>query len=409
MISFPLPPSQPAGMVLATPLVVGTSHKNSSIEYREKLAALIENGSAPKGLPVKEWALLKTCNRVEFVLVSDDPKAAAEQVCEWAKSNLGEAPFYIFEGSRAVAHLFRVAAGLDSMMVNDGQILDQLRAAGRQARSIGSSRAVLSPLFDAAVNAGTRARPALRGASKSVAEFAVEQALKELGHAPRDVLLIGTGKMSRIVATLLEDSKIHVASRRSGLPQALTGASLVSWAAIPQVLRKSQLVVSATNPPGFSIKARDLSGRRRRVMVDLGFPRNIEPSVRNMAGVRLIDLDDLADMARTRRHPGTARVEKIIQVEASRFEKWLRASKLSPEVPQLFRWAEQVRTEETETVLRSFRALSPRERRLIEAMGRRITSKILARPAAFAKESSAELPQKERMRILRAVFMEGSV
>ncbi len=394
---------------MPTPLVVGTSHKNSSISYREKLAAFLENGSAPKDASVKEWALLKTCNRIEFVLVSDDPRGAAERVCEWAKSNLGEAPFYVFEGSRAIAHLFRVAAGLDSMMVNDGQILDQLKAAGRQARRTGSSRAVLSPLFDAAVNAALRARPALGGASTSVAEFAVEQALKELGHTPHDVLLIGTGKMSRIVATLLEDSRIHVASRRSGLPQALTNASLVSWAAIPEALRKSQLVVSATNHPSFSIKARDLSGRTRRVLVDLGFPRNIEPSVRNMAGVRLLDLDDLADMTRTRRHPGTARAEKIIQAEASRFEKWLRASKLSPEVPQLFRWAEQVRTEETEAVLRSFRALSPKEKRLIEAMGRRITSKILARPAAFAKESSPELPQEERMRVLRAVFMGGSL
>ena len=395
--------------VLATPLIVGTSHKNSSISYREKLAALLEKDPAPNSISVKEWALLKTCNRIEFVLVSDDPRSAAEQVCEWAKSKLGEAPFYVFEGSRAISHLFRVAAGLDSMMVNDGQILDQLRAAGRQARRMGSSRAVLSPLFDSAVNAGIRARPTLRGASTSVAEFAVEQALKELGHVPHDVLLIGTGKMSRIVATLFEDSRIHVASRRLALPQALTNASVVSWAAIPDVLRKSQLVISATNHPGFSIKAEDLSGRTKRVLLDLGFPRNIEPSVRNLPGVRLLDLDDLAEMARTRNHSGTARAEKIIRSEASRFEKWLRASKLSPEVPQLFRWADQVRTEETEAVLRSFRALSPKEKRLIEAMGRRITSKILARPAAFAKESSSELPQEERLRVLRAVFMEESL
>ena len=409
MQSWPGPVNRQKSMALATPLVVGSSHKNSSIEYREKLATLIENGLAPKNLPVREWALLKTCNRVEFVFVSDDPEATAEQLCAWAKSTLGETHFYVFEGSRAVAHLFRVAAGLDSMMVNDGQILDQLRAAGRQARKTGTSRAVLSPLFDAAVNAGTRARSALRGASKSVAEFAVERALMELGHPPRDVLLIGTGKMSRIVATLLEDSRIHGATRRSGLPQVLTGASSVSMAAIPQALLKSELIVSATNHQGFSIRSRDLSGWKKRVLVDLGFPRNIEPSVRNMAGVCLLDLDDLADMARRRRFPGTVRAEKMIQAEASRFEKWLRASKLSPEVPQLFRWAEQVRTEETEAVLRGFQDLSPKERRLIEAMGRRITSKILARPAAFAKVSSPELPQGERMRILRAVFLEGTL
>ncbi|MBI3858994.1 MAG: glutamyl-tRNA reductase [Thaumarchaeota archaeon] len=405
---MPLLPSHRPGKVLATPLIVTSSHKNSSIEYRERLVRLLESSPWRMNLPASEWALLKTCNRVELVLSSEDPRAAAGRIHEWAESNLGEARLYFYEGADAVTHLFRLAAGLDSMMVSDGQILVQLRAAGKQAKRTGSSRAVLSPLFDAAVNAGMRVRPAYREASTSVAEFAVELALKELGHAPRNVLLIGTGKMSKIVASLLEGSKIHVVSRRSELPQALAGASLVSWPAIPEVLRRSELVVSATSHPGFSIKARDLSDRKRRVLVDLGFPRNIEPSVRSMAGVRLLDLDDLSAMAGLRRVPGTARVEKMVQAEASRFDRWLRASKLSPEIPQLFRWADQVRTEETETVLRSFRTLSYRERRLIEAMGKRITSKILARPAAFAKESSTDLPQEERSRIIRAVFMEDS-
>ncbi len=408
MQSWQAPVKQQTKTTRATPLVVGASHKNSSIDYRERLLALIETGSAPKEF-VKEWALLKTCNRVEFVLVSADPKAVVEQLHAWAKSALGEARFDVFEDEEAVNHLFRVAAGLDSMMVNDGQILDQLGSAGKQARKSGTSRAVLSSLFDAAVSAGSRAQLALSRASKSVAEFAVEEALRELGHNPTEVLLIGSGKMSKIVSTILVHSKIHVASHRSELPHVLAGASLVSWAAIPKVLRKSELVITATSHPGFSVKTGDISDRKRRILVDLGFPRNIEPTVRDIDGVRLLDLDDLAELARIRRQPRTASAEKIIQGEASRFVRWLRASRLSPEVPQLFKFAEQVRTDETELVLRSFPALSPRERRIIEAMGRRITGKILARPAAFAKGSSEELPQEERMRILRAVFLEGSI
>jgi glutamyl-tRNA reductase len=406
--SVPLSPSRPAGAQVATPVVVGTSHRTSSIEYRERLAKFLETGSILTGLPLREWATLKTCNRIEFALVTEDPSSVAEQISKRAKAELGDAPFYFFEGVGAITHLFRVAAGMDSMMVNDGQILDQLKAAGRHARKSGSSRAILSPLFDAAVGAGIKARPALGQASTSVAEFAVWVALKDLKRAPRDVLLIGTGKMSRIVATLLKDSRIHVASRRTELPSGLSNASLIELVAIPEALRKSQLVVSATNQPGYSVRAADLKGRGRKVIVDLGFPRNVEPSVKGLPGVRLLDLDDLAEMARTRRHPGMARAEEVVEAEAARFEKWLKASKLSPEVPELFRWAEQVRTEETEAVFRSFGDLSPREKKLIEAMGRRITSKILARPAAFAKGSSTMLSQEERMRILRAVFMEES-
>lgn len=390
----------------ATPLIIGTSHKNSSIEYRERLAGIIENGSMPKNLPVDEWALLKTCNRVELIFVSNDIKATADRVFAWARAKLGETQFYVLEDGRAVTHLFRVAAGLDSMTINDRQILGQLRGASRQARKLGTSRSALPPLFDAAVNAGLRARIAFRGASTSEAEFAVRKAVQELGRQPRGVLLIGTGKMSKIAASLLKGSRIRVVSRRTELPDSLAGASMVGWDAIPKALQNSELIVSATNHPGFSIKAGDLSGDRKKVIVDLGFPRNVEPSVRAIPGVRLFDLDDLAEMSPHRRVTGTAQAESIVKGEAAEFENWLRASKLSPEVPELFRWADKVRTDETEAALRRFQSLTPKQRRLIETMGRRITSKILARPAAFAKQSSEELPQEERMRIIRAVFME---
>src|SRR2546422_3713986 len=387
------------------PVVVGVSYRNSSIAYRERLDRLLDARDWTRVAQADEWALVRTCNRIEFVLATSTPAAAAERLSRWVRKELGQTRFYVLEGHSAIAHLFRVASGLDSMIVNEGQILDQLRAAGRQARMAGSSKAVLSPLFDAAVSAGAAAKSTLKGGSDSVASLGLALAIKKLGHKPNDVLLVGTGKMSKIAAAKLQGSRIHVVSKRSNLPSSLR---LVPERKIRDVLRRCELVVCATNHRGYAIDAEDVGdSKKKRVIVDLAFPRNVDPSVRSNPGVELLDLDDIARYASRLRFRGTSRAERLVEQEASRFEIRLKASRLSPELPALFRWAEAMRSKETDAALRRLGRLSPRDRRIVEALGRRITSKMLAKPAAFVKSSSQDLPQEERMRLLRAVFMEG--
>ena len=269
----------------------------------------------------------------------------------------------------------------------------------------GSSKAVLSPLFDAAVSAGAAAKSTLKGGSDSVASLGLALAIKKLGHKPNDVLLVGTGKMSKIAAAKLQGSEIHVVSKRSNLPSSLR---LVPERKIRDVLRRCELVVCATNHRGYAIDAEDVAdSKRKKVIVDLAFPRNVDPSVRSNPGVELLDLDDIARYASRLRFRGISRAERLVEQEASRFEIRLKASRLSPELPGLFRWADAMRSKETDAALRRLGRLSPRDRRIVEALGRRITSKMLAKPAAFVKSSSQDLPQEERMRLLRAVFMEG--
>jgi len=387
------------------PVVIGVSYRNSSIAYREGLDRLLEERDWTRVAQADEWALVRTCNRIEFVLSTSTPAAAAERLSRWVKKELGQTRFYVLEGHSAIAHLFRVASGLDSMIVNEGQILDQLRAAGRQARMAGSSKAVLSPLFDAAVSAGAAAKSTLKGGSDSVASLGLALAIKKLGHKPNDVLLVGTGKMSKIAAAKLQGSRIHVVSKRSNLPSSLR---LVPERKIRDVLRRCELVVCATNHRGYAIDAEDVGdSKKKRVIVDLAFPRNVDPSVRSNPGVELLDLDDIARYASRLRFRGISRAERLVEQEASRFEIRLKASRLSPELPGLFRWADAMRSKETDAALRRLGRLSPRDRRIVEALGRRITSKMLAKPAAFVKSSSQDLPQEERMRLLRAVFMEG--
>ena len=389
------------------PVVVGVSYRNSSIAYRERLDRLLDARDWTRVAQADEWALIRTCNRIEFVLSTSAPAAAAGRLSRWVKKELGQARFYVLEGHSAIAHLFRVASGLDSMVVNEGQILDQLRAAGTQARMAGSSKAVLSPLFDAAVNAGAAAKSTLKGMSDSVASLGLALAIEKLGHKPNSVLLVGTGKMSKIVAAKLQGSRIHVVSKRSNLPSSLR-LELVPERRIGDGLRRCELVVCATNHRDYAIDAEDVAdSKRRKVILDLAFPRNVDPSVRSNPGVQLLDLDDIARYASRLRFPGTSRAERLVEHEASRFEIRLKASRLSPELPGLFRWADAMRSEETDAALRRLGRLSPRDRRIVEALGRRITSKILAKPAAFVRSSTQDLPQEERMRLLRAVFMEG--
>src|SRR5437870_9277564 len=219
------------------PVVVGVSYRNSSIAYRERLDRLLEECDWTRVAQADESALIRTCNRIEFVLATSTPAAAAERLSRWVKKELGQTRFYVLEGHSAIAHLFRVASGLDSMIVNEGQILDQLRAAGRQARMAGSSRAVLSPLFDAAVNAGAAAKSTLKGGSDSVASLGLALAVKKLGHKPNEVPLVGTGKMSKIAAAKLQRSTIHVVSTTSNPPSALRW-ELVPERKIGDVLRR---------------------------------------------------------------------------------------------------------------------------------------------------------------------------
>src|SRR3989442_1382153 len=248
------PPERPPVGQRVVPVVVGVSYRNTSIAYRERLDQLLQERDWTRVAQADEWALVRTCNRIEFVLSTSTPAAAAERLSRWVRKELGQTRFYVLEGHSAIAHLFRVASGLDSMIVNEGQILDQLKAAGRQARMAGSSKAVLSPLFDAAVNPGAEVRSTLKGRRDSVASLGLALAVKKLGHKPNDVLLVGTGKMSKIAAAKLQGRRIQVVGRRPNLPCSLR------WELVPEpktgyVLRRCELVGCATNQRGYAIHA----------------------------------------------------------------------------------------------------------------------------------------------------------
>jgi glutamyl-tRNA reductase len=406
---------RPVGLASSELLVVGTSYKTSNLQFREELARLFSARGlrAIRSFPgVTESALLSTCNRLELYLVTTSPESTVHSFTDFLKRRLPDRSFeraiFASTGLGAVAHLFRVAAGLESVVLGESQILAQVNHAGRVSRRAGTSKGVLSPLFDRASRVGVRVRTSYDFGSgeSSLSDLAVEAVLESVPPKP-DVLLIGTGKVVQFAARRLQGKarRFYVATRRNDVPRALAESVLIPYREIPKVAKKCDAVISATTTEEPLLAEGDFDGRRKRVIVDLGMPRNISGSVRDLPGVSLVDLDDLAKKAHRSKSPRELKEgEGAVSREATEFYAWLVQTRLSSIISELFAWANGVRDEESARAVRRLGLSSARERRVVEAMGRRIVSKIMARPVRFARSRHGIMTEEEKLDLLRSVF-----
>jgi glutamyl-tRNA reductase len=401
----------PAATKASSIILVGTSFKTSSLAFREALAARLsrESSKLPRLSGIKEYAQLVTCNRIEMVMAADSAKTAERAFLAWLSRTPRMSPdsIYVYRDVDAIAHLFRVASGLDSMVLGEEQILSQVKEAGVAARKTGSSRGSLSAVFDASVNVGKRARSALKQADESVSSMGVRFASGRLSRPPRNVLLIGTGKTTRLAASQLAGARLHIATRRTSLPS-FPRATVVSHNDLKRTAARCDLIISATKHRGYVLKKGDLHGRRQ-VILDLAFPRNIDPEL-NDGSVEVYNLEDLAKVFASRPtvlDPEARRAEELVFEEAVSFSRWLLASRQSSALSRVYRWAESTRTEETDAALRRLPRLSERERKVVEAMSKRLVSKLLAPPTAFVRSSSPELPQDQRLDVVQRIFEQG--
>jgi len=391
-----------------TILLIGASYKTSSLEFREKLSKFLSDRPERLRLRgVREHAELVTCNRIEIVLATDFPSIAEASFFSAVSGISDRTPFYVHRDVEAISHIFRVASGIDSMVMGEDQILGQVRDAGVKARTSGASRGTLAALFDASVNVGRRVRRELGtpAAARSVSTFALAFAMKRLRRSPGSVLLIGSGKTIRLAATELRGARLFVATRRTELGP-FHGSKPVPYKDIGKVADRCDLIISATNHDGYLLKKGDIGGRKKRVILDLAFPRNIDPEL-GTGSSQLYNLDDLARAAPAPPEDDVASAESLISREADSFSQWLFATRLSPTLSNLHQWAEGVREEEAELALRKLPALSAREKKVVQVMSRRLVSKLMAPPTRFAKSSSPELPQRERLDLVQRVFEPG--
>jgi glutamyl-tRNA reductase len=397
-------------------LLVGTSYQRAPVELRELLAydrELRRQALERLSAGGTEAAVLSTCNRTEVYAVDADSEALEERVYDELSSLSGLshselAPALYTVGDEAAAlHLFRVAAGLDSMVPGEAQILGQVREAYHAAREARTTGPILHRLFRQALRVGKRVRTetAIGENPASVSSAAAELAERVFeGLAGRRILLVGAGKTADLTAANLISrgvGEIVVANRSRERADALArrfDGRAVGLDAVEEELEQVDVVVASTSSQGVVLSApqveRAMKRRRGRPVffIDIAVPRDLDPAINELDGCYLYDIDDLervvAESVAGRREEAV-RAEAIVSEEADGFRAWQLSLDVVPAIASLRAQAESIRQAELERAEGRLASLSPSQRRAVEALTSQIVAKLLHQPTVRMKEAAA--------------------
>ena len=375
---------------------LGVSHHHAPLEVRERLY-LQDGHAAELAEALGEAVVLSTCNRTEIYLVGGDPDVAREQLEKRSGLEL-EGVLARWDDGEAVSHLFRVAAGLDSLVPGESQILGQVRDAYESARTRGATGALLNRLFEDALHAGKRVRTEakLHELPESVAASAVELGVRELdGAEGKRALLFGAGKMSELAARDLRarGAEVVVSSRTLESAQDLAervGGRAAAFDAVAVELPEADLVISATRCPYPILHAEAVRPREKPlVLVDVAVPRDLDPAIGELDGCTLFDIDALGE-GLVGREEDIREAEAIVAEEAARFADWRRSRDAAEAIRDLRTRAEEIRSEEVARAGARLSDLSDRERETVETLTTQIVNKLLHAPTIRAKEAGSE-------------------
>jgi glutamyl-tRNA reductase len=409
-----------------TLVLVGTSHRLAPVEVRERLA-LDEQGAAKAARDLAangEAVCLSTCNRTELYLAADEADSAEERAAQFL-STLASMPegelvpvLYRLRDEAAALHLFRVTAGLDSLVPGEGEILGQVR----RAAEVGALGPLLGRLFRDAMHAGKKVRSHTAigenpASVSSAAAALAQQVFGELGR--RRVLLIGAGKVSELVARNLVSrgaTIAAVANRSVSRGEELAdrfGAGAVPLNGIAGELESADVVVASTSAAGFVLRReaveQALPARRGRplFLIDLAVPRDLEPAIHELPGCYLYDIDDLqavvSDSLASRRTEA-AKAEEIVLEEAERFRSWQSSLEIVPAIASLRARAEEIRAGELARVESRLGALSEHDRKAVESLTAQIGNKLLHLPTVRMKEAAAGAEGGVYVDVVRDLF-----
>jgi glutamyl-tRNA reductase len=384
-------------------VLVGISHHQAPVELRER-AALDSERARELALTLAggrgEAVCLSTCNRTELYLAEESPDEAerkAEAALLALEEELGPS-LYRLRDEAAALHLFRVAAGLDSMVPGEGEILGQVRG----AHEAGATGPILDRLFRDALHAGKKARTetAIGESPASVSSAAAALAEQVFGELRgRTVLVIGAGEAGELAIKSLRArgaAIAFVANRTRERAEELTGqfgGEPLSLETVADSLQDVDVVLSSTSSPGWTLArdevARALHARRGRplFLIDLAVPRDLDPTIHELDGCYLYDIDDLeAVVAETLagRRREAERAEAIVADEAERFREWQASLDVVPAIASLRARAEEIREAELERA-----KLSGAERRAAESVTAAVLNKLLHLPTIRMKQAAA--------------------
>jgi glutamyl-tRNA reductase len=392
---------------------VGLSHRTAPVEFRERVdfgrggieAAL---DSLAKRNVGREIAVLSTCNRAEVYVVAESA-GAIEQIssffADYHDVPAGEiAPhLYVHHGADVARHLFRVAAGLDSLVVGEPQILGQVKAAYAAASEAQFTGTVLNRLFHLAFTAGKRVRSetGLGEGAVSVSYAAIALAKKIYGDLRGlRVLILGSGEMAKLTGVHLRAQnvrEISIASRTRTAAERLAaqlGAEIVDWTDRHGAIERADILVTATGAPSTILSradvARAMRSRRERALfvIDIAVPRDVDPDAGSVDQVFLYNIDDLQGIVKENLARRTAELEQadaIVQSEAAKFAAWLQSREIIPTVVALRERFEAIRRAELQRLQPKLNGLPPEAQAQVDHITRLIVEKLLHSPTEQLK------------------------
>ncbi len=405
-------------------LLVGVSHRTAPVDLRERVdfatrgveAALASLAARPSN---SEAAVLSTCNRAEIYLAASDALAARADVLAFFREFHGVEPaeltahLYEKQDAEAAGHLFRVAAGLDSLVLGEPQILGQVKDAYSVASSQQSVGPLLNKLFHTSFLAGKRVRTetSLGQGAVSVSYAAVSLARKIFGTLEeRTVAVVGAGEMGKLTALHLKAQGIRrmlITSRTISHAAALAEtmqATAVPWEQMTSALGEADIVITATGANLPILVKADVAAimKRRRsrplFLIDIAVPRDVDPAAGELEQVFLYNIDDLqaiVDENLSRRAAEIARAERIIGEEVDRFATWLRSRGAIPTVVALRQRFEAIRRSELDRLQHKLSGVPPEARARVDEVTRLIVEKLLLTPT----EQLKSLPDSETVAI----------
>jgi len=399
--------------------LLGASHHSAPVDLRERI------DFARRGLPealaeiagvtgLAEVVILSTCNRAEIYAHSQAPEPVADRLAGFL-SAFHDVPepelaphLYRRQGADAARHLFRVVAGLDSLVVGEPQIQGQVKDAFAVAAERGFTGAALNRLFHTSFTVGKRVRSetGLGEGAVSVSYAAISLARKIFGDlAGRRALVVGAGEMAELTATHLRSQRVgrigvanRSAARAAALAAKVDGVA-VPWERMTGELTATDIVLTATGAPRWLLThaqiAEAMRPRRDRplFLIDIGLPRDVEPAAGDVEQVFLYNIDDLQSIVRenlARRQSQVDRAELMVREEVDGFMRWLRSRGAIPTVVALRRHFERTRREELQRLAPRLASLSPAAKSRVDEVTRLLVEKLLSSPTQQLKAAPDE-------------------
>jgi glutamyl-tRNA reductase len=409
-------------------LVLGISHNTAPVALRERLALTDRAGrrfleELVAREEIDEAVAISTCNRTEIYLVTPDPvRAEAELLGRLARradirpTELA-AIVYSPRNCDAARQLYRVTAGLDSMIVGEAEVQGQVKRAYEAALQAGTTGPMTNRLFGAALQAGKRVRSETGiGRNRvSISTVAVDLARDVVGDlASRSVVIIGAGETAELTAQALADQGVRtvfVANRHADRARSLAerfGGEVGSLDSLPMRLQEADIVVASTSSPHPIVEADDLEvvmrSREGRplVLIDIAVPRDIDHACGALEGVRVYDMDDLqAVVARNLRvrDAERAKAEAVVEEEIQRFAQWLAQLDVMPTIAGLREHGAEIVDQVLAENAGRWESASPRDLARVEAVARAVMQRLLHEPTIRLKESG-----HGRQQLLRELF-----